>query len=139
MRVAPAAAGHGRCGLEALRAGLVAVVLVLLTLSSVAACSGTAAPVKLRVVATIFPVADFISNIAGNKVDLVTLVPAGVSPHGFEPTADQVKSLAEAHLLIMNGAGLESWVELAAMAAGNRELLVTDASDAVPLVQDPQG
>jgi len=39
----------------------------------------------LRVVATIFPLADLARNIAGDAVEVACLLPVGASPHTFEP------------------------------------------------------
>jgi len=43
----------------------------------------------IEVVATIFPLADMASRLGGEKVTVTCLLPAGASPHTFEPTVDQ--------------------------------------------------
>lgn len=81
------------------------------------------------VVATIFPLADFVRNVAGDAVDVVTLLPAGASPHTYEPTPGDLKALAGAMLLVVNGAGLDFWVEdLRSAAGGSLPVLDTSAA-----------
>lgn len=65
----------------------------------------------LRVVASFYPMYDFVKKIAGDKVALTNLVPVGVEPHDWEPTAADMVKLKEADLIVYNGAGLEHWVE----------------------------
>ena len=77
-------------------------------------------PHKLSVVASIFPLADVARVIGGDRVDVVTLLPPGQSPHEFEPKPRQAESLAAADLLITVGLGLDTWADRAAQAAGSR-------------------
>ena len=67
------------------------------------------AAAAVRVVATIFPVADMVRQIGGELVDVATLLPAGASPHTFEPTPDQVRTVAQATVFVEIGAGLDTW------------------------------
>ena len=46
-------------------------------------------------------------QIAGDAVDIQTLLPAGANPHTFEPTAKQIKKLAEASLALTIGLEFE--------------------------------
>jgi zinc transport system substrate-binding protein len=91
------------------------------------ACERQASSGKLTVVATIFPLADFVKNVAGDKVEVVTLLKPGDSPHTYEPSPDDMKSVAEAGLLVINGAGLDFWVEKVKSAA-SPDLMVVDTS-----------
>jgi zinc transport system substrate-binding protein len=80
------------------------------------------------VVATILPLADFVRNVGGDKVEVTTLMSAGDSPHTWEPLPAQVKTIADARLIIINGAGLEFWMEKVVEAAANPDLLTVDTS-----------
>ncbi|HHX86654.1 MAG TPA: zinc ABC transporter substrate-binding protein [Firmicutes bacterium] len=64
---------------------------------------------SITVVSTIFPVSDILCNLAGDTVAVSSLLPPGASPHTFEPSIDQVKSISSARLLVCVGAGLDSW------------------------------
>lgn len=63
------------------------------------------------VVATIYPLAEFAREIGGKRVEVRTLVPAGVEPHDYEPSPQDVARIMRARLFIYDGAGLEPWTE----------------------------
>ena len=86
--------------------------------------------------ASIFPLADFARNVGGDRVEVVTLLPPGVSPHVYEPTPEKVKDLAKARLFIKNGAGLEFWAEKLVNAVASSELVVVDTSAGVELLAE---
>jgi zinc transport system substrate-binding protein len=109
---------------------IVRSVLVLVALAALLggiACERQVSSDKLTVVATIFPLADFVKNVAGDNVEVVTLLPAGANPHTYDMTPRNVKVIADAKLLVMNGAGLDFWVEKVG-AAARSDLLVVDTS-----------
>lgn len=65
---------------------------------------------KLNVVATLFPYYDFVRQIAGDKVNLTMIVPAGMDTHSFEPTTDDMACIQKADVFIYNGGSIENWV-----------------------------
>ena len=106
------------------RFGTVLVVLLAVALA-VSACGRSSSPStgqvgkgKLLVAASIPPIADFVREVGGDRVDVLLMVPPGASPHTYEPTPSQMRQLAQARLLFINGVGLEFWAEKAADAAG---------------------
>jgi zinc transport system substrate-binding protein len=105
----------------------VLVIVAVTALLGGIACERQASSGKLTVVATIFPLADFVKNVAGDKVEVVTLLPAGASPHTYEPTPGDMKAVARATLLVVNGAGLDFWVEKLKKGAGDN-LVEVDTS-----------
>ncbi|MCK4547212.1 MAG: zinc ABC transporter substrate-binding protein [Candidatus Eisenbacteria sp.] len=94
---------------------------------------------RLPVVATIFPVADLVRNVGGAHVSVSTLLPAGASPHTFDPKPTQVRLVAEARIFFEIGAGLEQWSGKIARASGNRNLDVVQLSDGLELLCSPDG
>ena len=66
---------------------------------------------RIKVVASFYPVYEFVKNVGGNKVNVSTLIPIGVEPHDFEPTIQQIQNAESADLIIYNGAGLEKWID----------------------------
>jgi len=98
--------------------------VVLLAVLGSAGCSQESAGDQLTVVTTIFPLADFVKNVAGDKVEVVTLLRPGDSPHTYEPSSRDMKAVARARLLVVNGAGLDFWVERLKSAASDNLVMV---------------
>lgn len=111
------------------RSLLPAVAALVLALAA-AACGGgggsaTPPPGTLRVVTTTTILADFVTQVGGSRVSVDSLVPAGGEVHTFDPTPSDVRRLAAADLVFLNGLGLDDWL------AG----LVTDAGTTAPVVR----
>ena len=66
---------------------------------------------KLMVVATTTFVGDVVSNIAGEAVDLTTLLEPGQNPHSFQPTPQDLVNVSKADLIFVNGLELEEFLE----------------------------
>ena len=62
---------------------------------------------KLNVVTTVAPITSIVENVAGDKIQLKGIIPEGINSHTFEPVPSDVKILAAADLLIVNGLDLE--------------------------------
>ncbi len=87
------------------------VGFVLVATLTTAGCGARAAPAtKLSVVTSFYPLYEFTQRLGGDRVQLRNLVPAGAEPHDYEPTPQDIKALANANLMIYNGAGFEPWV-----------------------------
>jgi ABC-type Zn uptake system ZnuABC Zn-binding protein ZnuA len=71
---------------------------------------GTATGRVLNVVATTTEVADFATNVGGDRVQVTSLFKPNVDAHDFEPSPADIDTIAHADLVVENGAGLESWL-----------------------------
>ncbi len=80
---------------------------------------------KLQVVASTSIVADVVRNVGGDLIDLTTLMPLGADPHAFEPTPQDAAAVADAHVVFINGAGLELFLESLLQSAGAAEKVVS--------------
>jgi zinc/manganese transport system substrate-binding protein/manganese/iron transport system substrate-binding protein len=92
----------------------------------VAACTTTASASPsesatrgdaLRVIATTTVLADMVEQVGGADVDVSSIVPKGVVVETFDPSPQDVASLADADLVVMNGLGLDEWLEPVILSA----------------------
>lgn len=119
--------------------GILAIGLSLVLLG-LTACTGRASSAaensdRLLVAASIAPLADFTHQVGGDHVQVITLVPSGASPHTFELSPSQVKQVAGARLLVLNGVGLEYWADRLVEGAGNPNLVVVDTSQGIDILE----
>jgi zinc/manganese transport system substrate-binding protein len=84
-----------------------AAVVILLGSSAASAAE------RIKVVATFSVIGDMVANVAGDKVDLVTLVGPGGDTELFKPSLADGKSVAEAKIVFMNDLNdeFEPWLE----------------------------
>jgi ABC-type Zn uptake system ZnuABC Zn-binding protein ZnuA len=73
---------------------------------------------KPVIVASIFPLADLTHQLVGDEFEIVTLLPPGSSPHGFELTPDRLRALHRASAVVVVGLDLDRWAQAGAQLAG---------------------
>jgi zinc transport system substrate-binding protein len=66
---------------------------------------------KIQVVASFYPLYFLSQQIGGDKVEVTNIVPAGVEPHDYEPTVQDMVKMEKSQLLVLNGNGFEAWKE----------------------------
>jgi len=118
---------------------VVASLLPLLCL--LAACesrppSQPAGPQKLVAVTTLTVLADLIQQVGGDKVQVKALVPPGGEVHTYQPTPDDIKSVAQAGIVFYNGAHLEEWLDETIRSAGKPNLPIVVLSDGLSLITE---
>ncbi len=68
-------------------------------------------PSKISVVASFFPIYEFVKAVGGNRIDASVLVPIGAEPHNFDPTIQDIQKANSADLVVYNGASMEEpWI-----------------------------
>lgn len=77
-------------------------------------------PANLKVVATFSIIADFATQVGGDKIDLNVLVPAGSDAHDFEPAPSDAAKIADAAVILENGVDYESWLDALYTASGSK-------------------
>lgn len=85
----------------------VMMVSVMMVLAGCGTGTSKDAGNKMKVVATVYPVYDLAKQIGGDRIQLELLVPPGAEPHDWEPSANNLKDIAGAKVLLYSGAGLE--------------------------------
>jgi zinc transport system substrate-binding protein len=88
----------------------------------------------LKIAATIFPLADITRQIGGNRIDVITLLPAGASEHTFEPTASRMRQISGSRLLVRVGAGMDAWAEKLFATTKKKPAIVT-ATEGIKLLR----
>jgi len=75
-----------------------------------------------RVSVSLHPIASLVQAMLPESIDVVTLLPPGASPHGFELSADRVRMVAESDVLVTVGQSVDPWAMSAARASGSKKL-----------------
>lgn len=108
---------------------------LLLGLASLGACQCDPAPTggttagggdKPRVTVSIFPLHDIARRVAGDRLEVLLLLPPGRSEHAFDPTPKEMAQVAKSKLGVSVGLGMDTWLEKVVRGA---------AGPNVPIVQ----
>lgn len=97
------------------------------------------AAAKLKVVASIYPMAEFCRAVGGTLIEVVQLVPDGAEPHDYEPSPKDLAGLGKAQVFVYNGI-VEPWAESALAALGKTSVINVMAADGLMDIngkQDP--
>jgi zinc transport system substrate-binding protein len=86
-------------------------------------------------VVTIVPQIEIVDFIGGEYVEITVMVPAGESPHYFEPTPAQMTMVAEATAYFKVGSGVEfETVYMDTILEQNSDLKIYDCSKNIPVI-----
>lgn len=91
---------------------------------------------KINVATTIAPLAEFVRAVGADRVAVTVVVPPGAEPHTFEPTPSLMVDMSKADLYVMNGAGLEFWIDRLLQA--NKDMTVIDSSKGIDLISESE-
>lgn len=88
---------------------------------------------KLTVYASTDPIYDFTKRIGGDHIEVKDLMEGIVDAHHWEPTPQLLVEMNKADLLLLNGAGFESWYEK--LKASLDEKKVVDLDEGIELLK----
>ena len=88
----------------------------------------------LRVVVSFSVLEDLVAQVGGKDVAVTSLVPMGGEPHDWEPRPYDIAELAEADLVVVNGLGLEGWLDRLIAASGYAGPILVASRDVEPLL-----
>ena len=93
---------------------------------------------KLNVTSINFPSYDFVRAIAGDKVNLVLLLPPGAESHSYEPSPRDIITIKESDLFIYSGGESTKWVDriLESMEIPKGKMKVLKLMDQVVTVEE---
>lgn len=89
---------------------------------------------KLSVIATFYPLENFAAAVGGDAVTVESIVPAGVEPHEYEPTTQDILKAYQADVFLLNGAGVDAWAEKIRPELEARGVKVVQMSELMPLL-----
>lgn len=108
--------------------------LVAMAVLAPGAHAAAAAP-RLKIGITLHPYYSFVTNIVGNRADVIPLIDADANPHGYTPQPGDMVRIASMDVLVVNGIGHDSWAFEILDAAGRRgKLKLIHANDGVSLI-----
>ena len=111
---------------------LPALLLSLFFLLSTALPAGMAEEKPLKIVTTIFPIYDWVRQIIGEQdADVTMLMDSGVDLHNFQPTAQDILTIAQCDLFISVGGESDEWTEDVLKTAKNESMTVISLLDAL--------
>ena len=91
----------------------------------------------LNIVVSTQVIADWVRQIGGDLVEVKALVPAGADAHTLELSVADIRAVAEADLVIINGAGLEASYEDAILENAEHILDLAEAIEDAGFVLAP--
>jgi zinc/manganese transport system substrate-binding protein len=89
-------------------------------------------PVKLNVVATFSILGDLVQTVAGDNIQLHTLVGPDGDTHTYEPIPADGVALAQANLIFENGLGFETWLDKLYTASASKAKRVVVTTGVTP-------
>src|SRR5579859_4450388 len=96
------------------------------------ASSAPAAGAKLDVVATFSILGDLVQAVAGDNIQLHTLVGPDGDTHTYEPIPADGVALAQANVIFENGLGFETWLNKLYTASGSKAMRVVVTTGVTP-------
>lgn len=89
---------------------------------------------ELQVVTTFLPITQLTRAVAGDRADVVQLLPTNVSPHDYQAKPTDVQAIAQADVLVQNGLEFEYFLDDMIENADNDDLVIIDSSEAIETV-----
>jgi zinc/manganese transport system substrate-binding protein len=80
---------------------------------------------KIKAVASFSILGDFVARVGAERIELVTIVGPDGDAHVYEPKPADVKAVAAAHAVFVNGLAFEGWLERLMEASGYKGLVTT--------------
>ncbi|MEK5396157.1 metal ABC transporter substrate-binding protein [Paenibacillus sp. FSL K6-2859] len=103
--------------------------------SGAAEVTGLPEASKLNIKVSFYPIYEFTKNVAGDLAEVEALIPAGIEPHDWEPTAQDMAEISDADMLIYNGAGMEGWVDQVLESVSGKSLITVEASKGLDIME----
>jgi zinc transport system substrate-binding protein len=112
------------------------IIIFFLVIIAISCTEQNAASKRIKVVATILPLAEFASEVGGDNIAVTVMIPPGASVHSYEPTPGQLTELNKARLYIKVGTPVEferAWLDK--ILSISKNIFVCDASTNIELIK----
>jgi zinc/manganese transport system substrate-binding protein len=94
---------------------------------------------KLPVVATFSILADFARNVGSDRINVAALVGPDGDTHVYQPKPADAEKLGAARLILVNGLGLEGWIDRLIKASGAKAPVVVATKGIKPQQMREEG
>jgi zinc transport system substrate-binding protein len=91
---------------------------------------------KISITATIFPLYDFVRQIAGDRVNLSMLLPPGAESHSFEPSPKDIITIQNSDIFIYAGGESDAWVDRILESMNTDKMRILTMIDTVGAVEE---
>lgn len=108
------------------------LMIIVLVLPGCQAAGSSQMSGSVKVLAIETFLADIAQNVAGDRLKVEALLPVEVDPHAFQATPADIRKLNSCELLIINGAGLETFLEKALENADGSFVMIEASKGLVP-------
>ena len=111
------------------------IMLILVMGLLLGGCKTTTAdPSKLQVVTSFYVIYDFAKKVGADHVQVTNLVSGAQEPHDYELTSGDMILLQKKSVLLVNGLGLEPWLDKLKETVNNPNLTIVTLSKNINIV-----
>lgn len=90
------------------------------------------------VLASTSVLADIAQNVAGDRVQVQSLLPLGTDPHAYQAAPTDVAKISESDLLILNGLEYEHFIESLLANAGGERIVIEATQGLTPIGENAE-
>lgn len=111
-------------------------LLALATASSLACAPALAQTAPVKAVASFSILGDLVRQVGGSRVAVTALVGPNGDAHVFNPSPADASRIADAGIVVVNGLGLEGWMDRLIKASGTKAATIVASRGVTPIESD---
>jgi zinc transport system substrate-binding protein len=96
-------------------------------------------PSTIKIVTSTLPVTNFTKAVVGDRASVTYLLPPNMGPHDYQARPEDVRTLAEANVLVKNGLGIDAYLDGLVENANNSSLKIIDTSQGIQTIANEAG
>ena len=110
------------------------LALFLFTVS----CTKESDKANINIIATIFPLYDFVKEVGKDKVSVSMILPPGTEAHSFEPTPQDIVKINESSMFVYIGEAMEPWAHDIIESLNNDKLIILEAGHDIEMLTEEE-